>query len=94
MRAQQEIVLALCADDYRPFAHYETGIDGFANAPSHCFFCDNPINYDFDIVSLVAFQFRRLGQCYDLPIHTRADISVLLQIFKQVVILSFSPLYQ
>ena len=94
VRAQQEVILALCADDDRPFAHDETGIDGFADAPPHCFFCDHPIYYDFDIVSFVAFQFRGLGQCCDLSIHARTDIALFLQIFKQVVILSFSPLYE
>ena len=53
MRAQQEVVRALCADNDRAFAHQETGIDGFADTPSHGFFCDDPIDHDLDIVSFV-----------------------------------------
>ena len=94
MRAQQEVVLALCADNYCAFAHQETGIDGLADTPSHGFFCDDPIDYDFDIVSFIAFQFRGLGQCRDPSIHACPDISLFLQVFKQVVIFSFSPLYE
>ena len=94
MRAQQQIVRPLCADDHRALAHQQPGIHGLADARPRVLFDRDPVDHHLDIVSDIAFQFRGLGQRRHSPIHAHADVPLLLQILKQIAVLPFAALHQ